>query len=184
MSRVEFMEQLERLLWDIPESDRVDAITYYNNYFDEAGAENEERVLQELGTPEKVAATIKTDLNSGGNECGEYTEHGYSYARYDKNWDAPIKKEEKPRQKKNIPWVLIIILLVLASPIIFGVGAGLLGGLIGLIAGAFGIIIAIAGCAIGFSVAGVVCFVVDIFRVFLNLPEGLVTMGMERFLLH
>ena len=36
MNRVEFMKQLERLLWDIPENDRLDAIAYYNDYFDEA----------------------------------------------------------------------------------------------------------------------------------------------------
>ena len=39
MNRVEFMKQLERLLGDIPENDRLDAIAYYNDYFDEAGAE-------------------------------------------------------------------------------------------------------------------------------------------------
>ena len=37
MSRKEFMQQLNRLLADIPESDRQDAIAYYNDYFDEAG---------------------------------------------------------------------------------------------------------------------------------------------------
>ena len=62
MNRVEFMRQLESLLWDIPESDRLDAIAYYNDYFDEAGEENEEQVLQELGSPEQVAANIKEDL--------------------------------------------------------------------------------------------------------------------------
>ena len=35
MNRVEFMQQLERLLCDIPQSDRLDAIAYYNDYFDE-----------------------------------------------------------------------------------------------------------------------------------------------------
>ena len=40
MNRLEFMHQLENLLWDIPENDRLDAIAYYNDYFVEAGSEN------------------------------------------------------------------------------------------------------------------------------------------------
>ncbi len=46
MNRVEFMKQLERLLGDIPENDRLDAIAYYNDYFDEAGTENEAQVME------------------------------------------------------------------------------------------------------------------------------------------
>lgn len=62
MKREEFMRELEYLLRDIPESDRMDAVAYYNDYFDEAGIENEQRVIQELGSPEKVAKTMKEDL--------------------------------------------------------------------------------------------------------------------------
>lgn len=32
MNRVEFMETLSRLLQDIPEEDRIDALKYYNDY--------------------------------------------------------------------------------------------------------------------------------------------------------
>ena len=76
MNRVEFMKQLERLLGDIPENDRLDAITYYNDYFDEAGVENEAQVIRELGSPGKVAAIIKADLNANRDERDLYTEQG------------------------------------------------------------------------------------------------------------
>ena len=36
---------------DIPESERADALAYYNDYFEEAGVENEYQVIQELGSP-------------------------------------------------------------------------------------------------------------------------------------
>lgn len=81
MNRAEFMRQLERLLMDLPESDRQDAIAYYDGYFDEAGPENEASVVQELGNPGKVAGIIKADLRENGNERGEYTESGYSDGR-------------------------------------------------------------------------------------------------------
>ena len=61
MNRIEFMEELSGLLQDIPEEDRMDALNYYNDYFDDAGAENEKNVIDELESPEKVAAKIKAD---------------------------------------------------------------------------------------------------------------------------
>ena len=55
-------QELEKLLADISETERQDALDFYNSYFDDAGAENEASVLRELGSPEKVAAIIKADL--------------------------------------------------------------------------------------------------------------------------
>ena len=38
MSRKEFMEQLERLLRELPEQERREALEYYDGYFDEVGS--------------------------------------------------------------------------------------------------------------------------------------------------
>ena len=59
MNRKQFMEQLERLLSDISEAERQEALEYYEGYFDDAGPENEGEVIRELGNPGKVAAIIK-----------------------------------------------------------------------------------------------------------------------------
>ena len=63
MNRQEFMERLENLLQNIPEQERVEAIQYYNDYFEDAGEENEQAVLDALGTPAQVAENIKRDMN-------------------------------------------------------------------------------------------------------------------------
>ncbi len=89
MNRSEFMSQLERLLMDIPESDRQDAIAYYNDYFDEAGKENEARVIQELGSPGRVAAMMKADLK--GNGYG-------SESHKDENENPPVAR---PKEKNK-----------------------------------------------------------------------------------
>lgn len=171
MNRVEFMRQLERLLKDIPENDRLDAIAYYNDYFDEAGVENEAQVIRELESPEKVASIIKNNSDMAGNEQTEYTEQG-CYTGYDyTNKNVPEK------QKRDIPLPILIICIILASPILLGVGGGLLGGLVGLLGGLFGIIIAIAACGAGLSIGGVVCLAVGVFRVLADPFEGLITMG-------
>lgn len=186
MNRVEFMGQLERLLMDLPESDRLDAIAYYNDYFDEAGPENEAIVIQKLGSPGKVAAIIKADLNASEDNRGEYTEKGYSDGSQNVNLNTPTRKERgyrEPKQKRKIPLVLLIILIVFASPMIFGLGGGLLGGLFGLIGGLLGIIVAVVACGACFTVAGVVCFIYGIFRLAFAPAEGLLNMGVGGLLL-
>lgn len=77
MNRAEFMRRLTELLGDVPPMEREEAIQYYNDYFDDAGAENESGVIASLGTPEELARTIKAGLNDGGNG-GEFTESGFS----------------------------------------------------------------------------------------------------------
>ena len=37
MNRVQFMEQLKKLLSDISEEERQEALEYYESYFDDAG---------------------------------------------------------------------------------------------------------------------------------------------------
>lgn len=180
MNRVEFMQQLERLLADIPENDRLDAIEYYNNYFDEAGPENESQVIRELGSPGRVAAIIKADSNAAGGQHTTYTEHETEKP------NMPARKEKgyhAPKQKRNIPWPLIIVLLVFASPVLIGVGGGLLGGIVGVLGALFGIAVAVIACGVAFLVAGIVCFVVGIIRAFISPVEGMITMGVGSLLL-
>ena len=43
-----FIKELEYLLQDIPDEDKADAIAYYQDYLEEAGPENEEKVIQDL----------------------------------------------------------------------------------------------------------------------------------------
>lgn len=85
MNRAEFMRRLSELLGDVAPTEREEAIQYYNDYFDDAGAENESGVIASLGTPEELARTIKAGLNDGGN-VGEFTEAGFSgYTQVQKN---------------------------------------------------------------------------------------------------
>ncbi|MCI8529710.1 MAG: DUF1700 domain-containing protein [Lachnospiraceae bacterium] len=69
MNRVDFMQQLESLLQSIAPMERDEALQYYNDYFDDAGKENEQEVIGALGNPARVAENIRRDLlNSGYGE--------------------------------------------------------------------------------------------------------------------
>ncbi len=77
MNRIDYMSRLALLLSDIPEGEREEAIQYYNDYLNDAGVENEEEVLAELGTPEQLAVSIKEGLREGSGEQGEFSESGF-----------------------------------------------------------------------------------------------------------
>ena len=99
MDRAQFMKQLERLLSDISEAEKQEALAYYNSYFDEAGPENEASVIRELGSPGKVAAIIKADLDESNEEYAQYTENGYEDLRENK---ASYMPEIRQRDEKQI----------------------------------------------------------------------------------
>lgn len=58
MTRTAFLAALEQLLAPLPEAERKDALSYYEDYLDAAGPEKEAQALAELGTPEEVAHKI------------------------------------------------------------------------------------------------------------------------------
>jgi len=90
MSRWEFMRQLEALLFDISPSEREEALQYYNDYFNDAGRENEQEVMKALGSPEQVAKIVKDGLLDNP-EMGEFTETGFSSSQ-DGGRNAIIKR--------------------------------------------------------------------------------------------
>lgn len=101
MSVEKFLDELKFLLSDLPEEEREEAIDFYRCYFEDAGKANEAAVIAELGSPEKVAYSIREGLKEKEDE-GEYTETGYR--TYD-DISAPATryahKEEKADEKMS-----------------------------------------------------------------------------------
>lgn len=58
MTRLEFMMKLRERLHRLPTEEMENAVLYYSEYFDDAGPENEQEVIRDLGSPEAVAAQI------------------------------------------------------------------------------------------------------------------------------
>ncbi len=80
MSKSEFMKTLEELLNDIPMEEKKEALQFYDCYFEDAGPEYEQDIITELGSPDKVAASIKAGIDTSGQEAqsrGYFTEKGY-----------------------------------------------------------------------------------------------------------
>lgn len=62
MTKQEFLYELRRELERIPFDERENAVRYYEEYFEDAGAENETKVLEELGDPKTVAQQVFSDF--------------------------------------------------------------------------------------------------------------------------
>lgn len=69
MTRTAFLAALEQLLASLPEAERKDALSYYEDYLDAAGPENEARAIAELGSPEEVARKILDEQTPAGSSA-------------------------------------------------------------------------------------------------------------------
>lgn len=174
MNRQEFLRQLESLLYSIPANERADALAYYNDYFDEAGIENEQNVIQELGSPQKVAQSIIEDLRNQGYEQS----YGSGTRQYSQNsYHAQSVHHVEKKIIKTWQVVLLIILAIVGSPIWIGLAAGVFGVLIGLLGSLFGILIGLAGSAVGLVIGGVGITVIGLLSIVKNPLECLTCMG-------
>ncbi|MCI9361809.1 MAG: DUF1700 domain-containing protein [Hungatella sp.] len=81
MSKEEFMKNLEYLLSDIPEEEKKDALDYYQDYLEEAG-DMADKAIEEFGSPERIAAIIRSDIRGDLKDGGAFTEVGYEDERF------------------------------------------------------------------------------------------------------
>lgn len=161
MNRDRFIKELERLLLDLPAGERNEALQYYNDYFDDAGPENEERVIRELGSPAQVAKTIR----EGASESGEYTEHGYEDARFrdpqeiSPGYKRPAGEEASLQNRKSQnPWKLLCILLLclLLFPVIVPLFLAFLAVVFAVFLIAAVILIGTVAAAVALPIAGII----------------------------
>lgn len=71
MDRAEFLNRLEAQLLDVPQAEREEALQYYEDYLNDAGDAGDFDILQELGTPEEVADSIRSGLGQDSSGVGE-----------------------------------------------------------------------------------------------------------------
>ena len=165
MNRIDFMKQLESLLQNISPTERDEALQYYNDYFDDAGPENEKEVIEALGNPARVAENIKRDLQENSVTRAKASDR--ALVEYGKTVNVQSQYQpEKPVEKKSeMPtWaiVLLAVLLVFASPAILGVGTGAFGVIVGILVSWFAIIFGFGVTALALFVATFILVIVGI----------------------
>lgn len=202
MEKVAFMNRLKDLLADLPESERIEALQYYEDYFSDAGAEHEQEVVNELGSPEALAAAIHKEINRQSavhDTQGEYTEQGFHNANYYENLEYPERQQknwnstDNPNnnwgnpQSEDYGWAARnvhrppkkktgsqILLIVLACIFLlpFVVTAAM-----GVGVGLVGLLIGLLGGGGIAAVAGIIGVGYGIVRLFTSVSYGVMTMG-------
>ena len=200
MNRTEFMRQLESLLQNISATEREEALQYYNEYFNDAGPENEQNVIEALGNPAKVAENIKKDIFGNG-----YGENIYQRAGADsravityladfqtesgngeqcnrqsdtpQSAQAQVVSSQKNEGMSTGMIVLIVILCILASPVILGAASAGIGVAAGLIAGWFGLIIGFGATAVALILILIALVVAGIISLFTHPFVGMGLIG-------
>lgn len=201
MSRNEFMKQLEALLQNISPAEREEALQYYNDYFDDAGAENEQSVIEALGNPARVAENIKRDLYGNGYGDSSYQRVSASdkavipygqEAEKEDGWDNGtngksdagqnsqyhgnhVVTAENDKKLSTGMIVLIVILCIIGSPILLSMASGLIGVLVGVITTWFALILAFGIAAIAFILVALLLAVIGIMCIF---TEPFVAIGL------
>lgn len=163
MNRIEYMTKLASLLQDIPEVERRDAMKYYNDYFDEAGEENEEQVIREFGAPEEVAENIKADLkgkteNTTHGQQEEYQSAGQQYQmnhqenKQSSEYQYGTSDNQKKKNDRIGKIVLIVALAIIIGPVLIPIIGGILAAglamVLTIIVGVFALVLAGAVIAI------------------------------------
>ncbi|MFF2793242.1 DUF1700 domain-containing protein [Lysinibacillus xylanilyticus] len=155
MNRASFLKKLRGKLQRLPAHEIDAALAYYEEYFDEAGEENEQRVIQQLGSPSHVASQIMAD-----------------YAL--KDLEATSTSTST---KKNMSAIWLIILAIISAPLslpllvvaialIFSFGAVI-----------FSFIIAIIATMLGIFFGGIVALISGFFILAQDWATALLFMG-------
>lgn len=156
MTKSEYLSALRGALVGMTSEERESAVKYYEEFFDEAGEENEQDVIADLGSPQKLAKSILND-----QESFVYSE------RSAENPPETIKPAQEKQavaasNSNTTAKVIVVVALVVTSPLWFSALASILGVLIGLVA-------AVAGLILG-GIAAVIWGII-------NLVAGDVTLG-------
>ncbi len=212
MNRLDFMNQLEYLLQDIPDDEKMDALAYYQDYLEEAGDEHEAQAIREFGSPERVAAIIRSDIYGDLEDGGSFTDTGYQDERFREpgyqvaeHKELPDVKEsiefeeKKSSRWKNSRWknnwqndtlimkllklTALLLALTIIIPLLLGAGSAFLSVVAGVL-----ITIAVLVLLVGFGtiilcMLAVVMIVMGIGVIFVNPWTGIFLLGVGVFLL-
>lgn len=153
MGKNEYLRTLARELRKLPKEEFDTAMDYYTEYFEDAGPEKEQEIIQELGTPREVAYQIITD--------------------------AAIKRmEEQVNVKKGFSTLWIIILGICAAPVALPMAFAM----VALFASMLLVVVAFVGSAILVDLCalagGIVTAFCGIYLLFTQPATGIALLGL------
>jgi uncharacterized membrane protein len=134
VNKEKFLSELKEKLTVLSKEEREAALTYYEEYFNDAGIENEQIVLKELGSVDKVVEVILKENN-------------YDVSKINKE-DNDFEEDNNIQSVNYVNVALIVVLIVFVFPVIIPGLIGLFFAILGLFFAGIGILV--AGCVVTF----------------------------------
>ncbi|MBP5491513.1 MAG: DUF1700 domain-containing protein [Clostridiales bacterium] len=196
MNKETYLQELRKALKVLPQEDRDEAVEFYEEYFDDAGFENESKVIEELGDPKVLGKKILIDIvdrqygpaeEENNNQTGalvaadqiinsQATPNTQENAapNFQQPVAAPVQTEKKkPSALKGLGIVLAAIFALPLSPVIFA----LLIVVCVLIFVAFITLAAFTASGVACIAAGIVTFILGIIALFGHPAPALTALG-------
>ncbi|MBD7895047.1 DUF1700 domain-containing protein [Limosilactobacillus sp. Sa3CUN2] len=129
-ARQKYITELEKYLKSLTVTERTNALDFYNEYIEDAGYDDYQEIVKELGTPRQLSNQILADYSIKAND--KETQEGH-VASTKSSW--------------RVFWLIIIA--IITSPITFALSLGALGVLVAALAAVFGISVGILGTLLG-----------------------------------
>lgn len=161
MDKQTFLRRLEEGLRQLPPEEREDILAYHREYFQDAGPEQEAKVIQELGDPDLLARRL----------LSEYGEQPPASP------PPPSQPQAEAPKKKGASGVLVAILAVLAAPIALPLAAALGAVAIALAVAALSVALALIAVIVGVLVTGIALVALGFSTLLLYPPAALVVLG-------
>lgn len=185
MNRREFIEQLRGLLTSLPYGEQEDALQFYEEYFDDAGPENEQRVIEELESPEAVAQKIIQNspsvpaaqgwVNADGAQAGGEgapSDTAADSAQYDSSmFERYYQNQQRMQQQSSSNWALWLV-LILTCPLWLPLGIGLIITLFSLVVTALALIFSFAVTAAALAAAVILTLILGVPMLFYDPLNG------------
>lgn len=163
MDKQTFLRRLEEGLRQLPPEEREDILAYHREYFQDAGPEQEAKVIQELGDPDLLARRL----------LSEYGEQPPASPPP----PPPSQPQPEAPKKKRPSGVLVAILAVLAAPIALPLAAALGAVAIALAVAALSVALALMAVIVGVLVTGIALVALGFSGLLLYPPAALVVLG-------
>lgn len=163
MDKQTFLRRLEEGLRQLPPEEREDILAYHREYFQDAGPEQEAKVIQELGDPDLLARRL----------LSEYGEQPPASPPP----PPPSQPQPEAPKKKRPSGVLVAILAVLAAPIALPLAAALGAVAIALAVAALSVALVLMAVIVGVLVTGFALVALGFSALLLYPPAALVVLG-------
>jgi len=158
MNRHDFIDELKRRLRKLPYDEIKEAIDYYEGYFDDAGEENEQAVLSELGAPSAVASQIIASF--AVKEAGTVVSG-----------------------KKGWRYTWLAVLALFASPVAIPLAVAAGAVVVSLIIALSAVLFSFFAAGASIFITGFACFIAGFLVVFQSIPTTLLLLGVGLMLL-